>query len=86
MLHQLNNLPDEELQELYDAIPVITLLIAGADGDIEGSELEQSEKITKIRGFSGGEIMQDFYDHIGKDYKERLTRWAKIVPKDNLSL
>ena len=25
MLHQLNNLPDEELQELYDAIPVITL-------------------------------------------------------------
>ncbi|MDB4414827.1 hypothetical protein OAU10_00295 [Saprospiraceae bacterium] len=82
MLHQLNNLPDEELQELYDAIPVITLLIAGADGDIEGSELEQSEKITKIRGFSGGEIMQDFYDHIGKDYKERLTRWAKIVPKD----
>lgn len=82
MLHQLNNLPDDELQELYDAIPVITLLIAGADGDIEDAELEQSEKITRIRGFSGGEIMQDFYDHIGKDYKERLARWAKIVPKD----
>lgn len=82
MLHQLNNLPADELQELYDAIPVITLLIAGADGDIEDAELEQSEKITKIRGFSGGEIMQDFYDHIGKDYPERLARWAKIVPKD----
>ena len=46
MLHQLNNLPDDELQELYDAIPVITLLIAGADGDIEDAELKQSEKIT----------------------------------------
>jgi len=82
MLHQLNNLPDDELQELYDAIPVITLLIAGADGDIEDAELKQSEKITKIRGFSGGEIMQDFYDHVGKDYHKRLARWAKIVPKD----
>jgi len=82
MLRQLNNLPEDELQELYDAIPVITLLIAGADGEIEDAELEQSEKITKIRGFSGGEIMQDFYDHVGKDYSERLVRWTKIISKD----
>ncbi|MFK8008274.1 MAG: hypothetical protein AB8H03_18095 [Saprospiraceae bacterium] len=82
MLRQLNNLPAEELQELYDAIPVITLLIAGADGEIEGEELAQSEKITKIRGFSGGEIMQDFYDKVGEDYHERLNRWLNVVPKD----
>lgn len=82
MLHQLNNLPADELQELYDAIPVITLLIAGADGEIEGEELAQSEKITKIRGFSGGEIMQDFYDKVGVDYHERLNRWLKVVSKD----
>lgn len=82
MLQQLNNLPADELQELYDAIPVITLLIAGADGEIEGEELAQSEKITKIRGFSGGEIMQDFYDKVGEDYHERLNRWLNVVPKD----
>ena len=82
MLHQLNNLPADELQELYDAIPVITLLIAGADGEIEGEELAHSEKITKIRGFSGGEIMQDFYDKVGTDYPERLNRWLKVVSKD----
>ncbi len=82
MLHQLNNLPADELQELYDAIPVITLLIAGADGEIEGEELAQSEKITRIRGFSGGEIMQDFYDKVGTDYHERLNRWLNVVSKD----
>lgn len=82
MLHQLKNLPAEELQELYDAIPVITLLIAGADGDIEGEELAHSEKITKIRGYSGGEIMQDFYDKVGEDYNERLNRWLKVISKD----
>ena len=82
MLHQLRNLPAEDLQELLDAIPVITLLIAGADGDIEGEELAHSEKITKIRGYSGGEIMQDFYDKVGEDYTERLDRWLKVIPKD----
>jgi len=82
MLRQLNNLPADELQELYDAIPVITLLIAGADGEIDKDELEQSEKITKIRGFSGGEIMQDFYDKVGEDYSERLKRWMNVVSKD----
>jgi len=81
MLQQLNNLPADELQELYDAIPVITLLIAGADGEIEGEELAQSEKITRIRGFSGGEIMQEFYDKVGEDYHERLNRWLKVAPK-----
>jgi hypothetical protein len=82
MLHQLRNLPANELQELLDAIPVITLLIAGADGEIEVEELAHSEKITKIRGYSGGEIMQDFYDKVGEDYNERLNRWLKVVPTD----
>lgn len=82
MLHQLRNLPADELQELLDAIPVITLLIAGADGEIDDDELSTSEKITKIRGYSGGEIMQDFYDKVGEDYTERLSRWLKVIPKD----
>lgn len=82
MLDNLQQLNDEEMQELYDAIPVITLLIAGADGKIEKAELEGSEKITRIRGFSGGEVMQAFYDKVGEDYSERLQRWLKVVSKD----
>ena len=82
MLNNLTTLNEEELQELYDAIPIITLLIAGADGDIDDEELLDSEKLTKIRGFSGGEIMQAYYDKIGEDYPERLRRWLKVIPKE----
>lgn len=82
MLYKLNNLEEDERQELFDAIPVITLLIAGADGDISDKELEQSKKITKIRGFSGGEHMQAFYDKVGEDFGERLNRWKKVIPTD----
>ena len=82
MLNNLYQLNEEEKQELFDAIPVITLLIAGADGKIEKEELEGSEKITKIRGYSGHEVMQEFYDKIGEDYTERLQRWLKVIPQD----
>ena len=82
MLYKLNNLEEDERQELFDAIPVITLLIAGADGKISDEELQESKKITKIRGFSGGEHMQAFYDKVGEDYSERLDRWMKVIPKD----
>ncbi len=82
MLNFLYQLPEEEKQELLDAIPVITLLIAGADGVIDDDELEQSKKITKIRGFSGHESLQEFYDKVGEDYAARLDRWLKVIPKD----
>ena len=67
---------------MLDAIPVITLLIAGADGVIDDDELEQSKKITKIRGFSGHEALQEFYDKVGEDYADRFDRWLKVIPKD----
>jgi len=82
MLYKLNNLEEDERQELIDAIPVITLLIAGADGEISVEELNESKKITRIRGFSGGEHMQAFYDKVGEDYAERLARWMKVISKD----
>ncbi len=82
MLNNLYQLSEDEKQELFDAIPIITLLIAGADGKIDKEELEGSEKITRIRGFSGHEVMQEFYDKVGEDYSERLARWLKVVPTD----
>ena len=82
MLDNFHQLNEEEKQELYDAIPIITLLIAGADGKIDEDELKGSEKITKIRGYSGNEVMQAFYDKVGEDFSERLDRWMKVISKD----
>lgn len=82
MLDQFKHLKEDEFQELIDAIPVITLLIAGADGDIQDLELAKSEKITRIRGFSGADVMREFYDKVGENYHDRLIRWLKVVPKD----
>ena len=79
MLDKLYVLTEEERQELYDAIPVITILIAGADGKVDDDELEWSKKLTKIRSYKEEGTMEIFYDKVNEDYNERLERWNKVL-------
>ena len=82
MLDKLNHLTDDERQELFDAVPIITILIAGADGHIDPKELEWSEKLTKIRGYTGSQSLQEFYDKVGENYSDRLLRWQEVLPNE----
>ncbi len=82
MLEKLDVLTDDEKQQLMDAVPAITLLIAGADGKIEGEELAMSEKITNIRGYNEDEDLNEFYAKVNEDYRERLNRWLNVLPKN----
>ena len=81
MLEKLDVLTDDEKQQLMDAVPAITLLIAGADGKIEGEELAVSEKITSIRGYNEDEDLNEFYAKVNEDYRERLNHWLNVLPK-----
>ncbi|MFK8103403.1 MAG: hypothetical protein AB8G15_12795 [Saprospiraceae bacterium] len=82
MQTNLDRLSEEEKQELYDAIPLITILIAGADGNIDEEELEWSKKLTHIRSYSTGEQLQVFYSKIEADLQDKLKRWQDALPKD----
>ncbi len=82
MLQRLHPLSEDEKQELFDAVPVITLLIAGADGKIDDSELDWSKKLTNIRSYNEDGELQLFYAEIEKDYKDRLDRWMKVIPAE----
>jgi tellurite resistance protein len=44
-------LSENEKSELSDALALITVLIAGADGNFEKEELEWAEKVTHIRSY-----------------------------------
>ena len=82
MQNNLDKLSDEERQELYDAIPLITILIAGADGTIDEDELAWSKKLTHIRSYSTSEQLQSFYHKIEEDLQDKLKRWQDALPKD----
>ncbi len=77
-----NNLSKEEYALLKDAIPQITILIAGADGKISPDETAWAEKVTGIRTYSSAEEHQDFYREVGETFQTRLDQLISELPED----
>lgn len=82
MPNELEVLTAEEKQIMIDAVPYITILVAGADGDIDPKEIESSGKITKIRSFSYEEDLRPFYKKVGEVYEQRFFSLLDELPND----
>ncbi len=72
MTEQFKVLSDSEFDQLKDAISLITVYIAGADGEIDNDETAWAEKVTNIRSYSLPEGLADFYEEVGVDFHTRL--------------
>lgn len=66
------NIDESEYQKLKKAVPLITVLIAGADGKFSKDEMEWAEKITRIRSYKMDDELLGFYQDVGKTYTRDL--------------
>jgi len=82
MIPQFEGLTNEEANLLTDAIPLVTILIAGADGNIDQEEKDWATKLTKIRGYAHPESLHAYYQKVGDIYEERLTALINNLPND----
>ena len=80
MTDQFNNLKEEDLQILLDAVPLIAILIAGADGNIDDEELQWSKKVTHIRSYKMKADMKSFYAEVDKNYVGKLQHFIEVLP------
>lgn len=80
MIPQFEHLNSTEKELMYDAIPLITILIACADGELTHQERSWSEKITRIRSYSHHESLREFYLNVGKNYQEKLDYFLEKYP------
>ena len=82
MIPQFEGLTNEEANLMVDAIPLITILIAGADGNIDQEEKDWATKLTEIRSYAHPENLQDYYTHVGEKYQDRLESLINNLPDD----
>lgn len=75
-------LSDAEIDKLKDAISLITVYIAGADGNIDEDEVKWAEKITSIRSYSMPDGLKEFYEDVGIDFQDRVNNYISSL--DNL--
>lgn len=71
-----------EYRSLKDAMALIAILIAGADGIIDAEEKEWAVKVTNIRTYSGPEVLHPYYKDVGQDYQSKLDNLIKALPND----
>lgn len=79
MTENFKVLSDAEFDKLKDAIALITVYIAGADGKIETEELDWAEKITSIRSYSTPGELKNFYEEVYVDFQERVLGYLKSL-------
>lgn len=82
MITQFSGLNQEEADLMMEAIPLVTVLIAGADGEIDEDEKEWAAKLTKIRSYNHPEAWNDFYKSVGENYSEKLNKLIESLPSD----
>jgi len=77
-----HKLTPEEGEQLRKAIAQITILIAGADGNIEKQELSWAKKISQIREYNHPVELNEYYKSVGTDYDELVSSMIEALPKD----
>ena len=85
MDQDLSMLSPEDVIQLQDAYAYITVLIAGADGKIDPSELTWAEKITQIRTFAGDERLKEFHTEVNEVLSSRIKALIAELPTDTKS-
>ncbi len=82
MIQHFNNLTEGEASRMLNAIPLITILIAGADDMIDYDEKKWAIKLANIRTYSNPNELHDYYSHIGTNFAERLNKNIDELPKN----
>lgn len=78
-----SSLSQIQSDQLKSAPSLITILVAGADGDIDHQELNWAEKLTKIRSYSDAtESLNGFYAAVDASFLEDFELALKELPQE----
>ena len=83
MIENFKNLSSEEAKTMMDAVPLVTVLISGADGDFSKAEKDWATKLTQIRSYKSAESMSAYYEKLEEDFSERVENLIETLP-DNV--
>ncbi len=82
MVKEIAVLTAEEREIVMDAVALVTLLVAGADGKIDARETEWASKLTKIRGYKEKVELKPLYREIGETFEDTLNDYLEKLPDD----
>ena len=80
MIEHFHNINEDQFKTLTKTIARITILIGGADGNLDKEEKNWAEKLAKIRTYANEDTLHGFYREVGRDFTEVLEEELEILP------
>jgi len=80
MIEHFHTISDEQFKTLTSTIARITILIGGADGNLDKEEKDWAAKLAKIRTYANSDTLHGFYREVGKDFTEVLEAELAALP------
>lgn len=82
MITEFNNLNEEEVELLLKAPILVSILIAGADGKIDKSEIKEAVELSKAKQKRARRDLIDYYVEVGTDFEDKIKVLINQFPSD----
>ncbi|HHP7240700.1 MAG TPA: hypothetical protein ACFCUD_03465 [Cyclobacteriaceae bacterium] len=80
MIPEFENLRPEEVEIMLRAPVLVSILIAGADGNIDKREMKEAIATARSKQSRAREQLVDYYKLVGKDFDKRFQEMVKEFP------
>lgn len=82
MIAAFEKLTPEEVSILLQAPVYVSILIAGADNQIDKSEINGAVELVKLKQTKARQALLDYYKEVGKTFESDLQEKIKELPAD----
>ena len=82
MVEQFDNLTESEKELMFKVPILVSILIAGADNEIDKSEIKQAVNLSKLKQQKARKDLIDYFKTVGTDFEDKLKVTIQQYPVD----
>jgi len=83
MIPEFENLNQDEQGIMYGAPILVAILIAGADGKIDKSEMREAIAVSSMKKVKARKDLKAYYEEVGTDFEDKLKFGIRKFPNDS---
>jgi len=84
MIPEFDNLTDEEVELMFKAPMLVAVLVAGADSDIDKTEMNEAIKVISLKPQKARKELVSYYKIVAEDFEDKLKLTIHEFPNDAL--
>ena len=81
MVDKIEKLNSEDYESLKQAVPMVAILIAGADGVIDSDEKEWAQKGIELKQIGGSHDLHTYYEAVAENFEDRFKAVLSNCPE-----